>query len=203
MPVTCSLQEVTQNKEKSQQEPGLTCAHLLEVVIVGPLSRRHDHGALIDERGPWKCRITPCVITHSSVSCVGNLGHESVSFYKMMRCAKRLQRPRRDKNEAAGCQPLVLLGYPLWIQDKGNYFCPAVPDYCPGGREIPGNGSDRMRKGEKVKRHLSQTLAASTNKSLDEGEGPDSVTWLEFFPFNSIRKNIRATKIFWGGQILE
>lgn len=66
----------TRNKGKYANIRLLTCAQPLEVLIIRPLSRRHDQGALIFERGPGECRMTGCVITRRSVPSLDKIGVE-------------------------------------------------------------------------------------------------------------------------------
>lgn len=44
----------TINTERKKKKAGLTCAQPLEVLIISPLSRRHDEGALIFEGSPMQ-----------------------------------------------------------------------------------------------------------------------------------------------------
>lgn len=80
---------------------------------------------------PWKKQKTLCIITiiQSRDVLIHNNGVVCGSdpFRQVKQCNRMPQTPMRGGSCAS---PQLLKRYPLGIQDKGNYFCPAGPDYC-------------------------------------------------------------------------
>lgn len=195
----CHLQEITQNKKDSIKVGFYLCTN----------SWSPHNRPLVPQARSWSPHIwrRPLKMQNNTVryyawitSSVDHLRYDSVLFHKMMRCAKYLKRPWRGEKVAAGCHPSVLLRYPLWIQDKGNYFCPAVHDYWPSGgetyRETDRIGSERARNESGIS--LRHSLLPPMNHLMKVR------AWfcglIRILRFSAIRKYIPTTKYSVGAR---
>lgn len=155
------LQGITLSREEAIEKGGGGISFYLCTTSWSPHNR-----SLVPQARSWSPHIWTRPLKNAEHCALLRI-NPRLLLHKMTQNVLSVYGAVKKKKVAAGCQPSVLLRYPLWIGDKGNYFCPAVPDYWPGGggkhtgKQI---GSD-----QKWKRNLSQRLAASTNGPLEEG----------------------------------